>query len=738
MITKRSFKIALLGISLFALLALAGHNLGVLAALVTPTPRAGGSFTSPLPKPPILPASPFDSPLPLPVIEAYTQVALQYIAKRDGVALDNLLVAHQHQREYPLLGRRFMAFTIFDRVARRDFHLLVDLDDNSVIDDVAAVEQAEAETRRARYGKLHPLLYERLQTADDKEELPVAIWVGGERGRSRGEVYALLARRYPQVRDVLARHTSPFDVDDPALSRQIRTEYERMRQEDIITRVHPLVTYIESRGIAVKTHYLLPSITAMLSKEKILALARRDDVQTIYLVEGEEKTELDTAVHTNHVTPVWSALGIDGIPEPTIPITIAIVERDNVDWDNSFLHHASRRLVAVDGEQDHATWVANAAAGFHGTYRGMAPGTTILSAGTDGTISGVHFALTWALDEGTDVVNLSTGFRTDTPELEWLDRAFDYTARERQATIIKSAGNYRDEHITPPGKGWNVITVGGINDQDNTNWSDDTMYEVLGTDVGSAYLDPNSANGDREKPEIAAPGQNIRMIGMNDVPDTRSGTSYATPQVSGLVTLLMHDNADLKDWPTAVKAILMASAMHNVEGDSRLSDEDGAGSIDASRAYTIAHHYRDNGTTCWGWSCWWGVNTTSTYPVPGDWLRESFFATQGDLIRVAIAWWSEADPPPAYPTLGDDALTSNFNLYVWDPNGNPVSSGYSASWDNNYEIVQFSALQTGLYEIGAYKSPNGTTESDNQLGIAVLRIQMPYRVHLPLTMRNYP
>ena len=729
MFKKCLSQVSLLGMSLVLM---------VLVSVVASKPTLGASFALPLPTPSDLATSPFNWLLPSPVIEAQARIALEYIARHESIPLDDLLVAHQHQCEYPLLGRRFMSFTIFDRTARRDFRLLVDLNDSSVVDNVASIEQAEVEARHTKYGKPHPLLYRRLQIVDAEEVLPVAIWVDGERGHSREHLYALLARRYSQVRNALAHHASPFDVDNPVFARQTRTEYERMRQEDIVARIQPLATYLESQGIAVKTYYLLPSITAMLSREEILAMVQRDDVQIVYLVEGEEKTELDTAVHTNHVTPVWLALGIDGIPEPTIPITIAIVERDNVDWDNSFLHHASRRLVAVDGEQDHATWVANAAAGFYSTYRGMAPGTTILSAGTDGTISGVHFALTWALDQGTDVVNLSPGFRTDTPELEWLDRAFDYTARERQATIIKSAGNHRDEHITPPGKGWNVITVGGINDQDNADWSDDTMYEVLGTDVGSAYLDPNSANGDREKPEIAAPGQNIRTIGMNDVPDTQSGTSLAAPQVSGLVALLMHDNADLKDWPTAIKAILMASAMHNVEGDSRLSDEDGAGSIDATRVYTIAHHHRVDGTTCWEGSCWWAVDTTSTYPAPGDWLYQHFYAEQGDLIRVAIAWWSEADSPPDYPTLGDDALTSNFNLYVWDPDDELLTSGYSVSWDNNYEIVQFSAPKTGLYEIGAYKSLNGTTESDNQVGVAVLRIHMPYRVYLPMTLRDAP
>jgi len=645
MFTKRSFKIALLGISLFALLALASRDLGVLAVLVTSTPRAGGLFTSPLPTPPIFSASPFDSPLPPPVIEAYAPVALQYIAKREGISLDDLLVAHQHPREYPLLERQFLAFTIFDRATRRDFHLLVDLDDNSVMGDMAAVEQAEADARHTKYGKLHPLLYERLQTVGEEETLPVAIWVGGERGRSREEVYVLLARRYPQVRDALARHSSPFDVGAPALSRQIRAEYEKMRQEDVVARVQPLVTYLESRGATVETHYLLPSVTVTLSREEILALTWRDDVQTIYLVEGEVEPELDIAVHTNRVAPVWAALGIEGIPEPTIPITIAIVEHGNVDWDNSFLRH-TLRLVAPNGEQDHTTRVASEAASFHNTYRGMAPGATILSAGEDGTMSNIHFALNWALDQGSDAVNMSEGFRNNTPDLEWIDRAFDYTARERGATIIKSAGNHRDEYITAPGKGWNVITVGGINDQGNDNWSDDEMWQdhPLPGD-GSSYLDPGSPHGDREKPEVAAPAQDITALGLNDVPQTRSGTSHAAPQVSGLVALLMHDNAELKDWPTAVKAILMASAMHNVEGDSRLSDEDGAGSIDATRAYTIAHHYRNDGATCGGWSCWWAVNTTSTYPAIGDWNRQSFFATQGDLIRVAIAWWSEADSP---------------------------------------------------------------------------------------------
>lgn len=697
MLKKWPFKICLLGMSLFVLLSSAAPS--------------------------------------LPPFDARAQIALQYIAKREGIPLDNLLVVQQHRREYPLLERQFIAYTIFDRAARRDFHLLVDLADNRVIEDALVIERAQAEAGLSQYGTLDPALVTRLHSAGDAELLPVGIWVGGERGRTREEVYALLARRYPQVQYALAHQRQPFDVGDAALSREVRAEYERLRQADIVARVQPLMSYLGELGVAGESHYLLPSISARLSKDAILELADYDDVQTIYLIEGTAVPELSSAVHTNHVAPVWSALGLDAVSEPTLPITVAVVETGNVAWDNSFLHHA-KRLASPFGETDHATRVASEIASFHDTYRGMAPGATLLSAGSDGSQVNFYQALNWVLDQEVDLVNCSFGFQGGSSALGWLDIAFDYTARERQAIIVKSAGNVRDEYVTTPGKAWNVITVGGINDQEDADWANDVVYEVLGTNEGSAYLDPGSVNSDREKPEVVAPAQNITALGVNNVPQTRSGTSHSAAQVSGLTALLLHSSAELKAWPTAVKAILMASATHNIEGESRLSDEDGAGAIDATRAYQIAQHYLSDGTSCGEGSCWWAANTTSSYPSAGDWLYQHFYAAQGDLVRVAIAWWSEADPSQEYPTLGDDALTSNFNLYVWDPDDGLLPAGYSASWDNNYEIVEFVAPKSGVYEFGAYKSASGTTESDNQLGLAVLRIDMAQRVYLPVTLRD--
>lgn len=702
------WKVFLLGAVTLSFAAWQGHALLLRADDVPVTPTMS-AFVSPLPTPPVVPT-------PVPTPSPQDVAALQYVAQHWGIPLGNLKIGQTHRRDYLSLDRHFSAYTILERGTSREFRLMIDLSDGSITEDIGAVDRADAEARQKRYGKFDRPLYERLQTAGEQDMLPVAIWVGGVRGRSEEELQQVLASRYPEVRDALARHAPLLDLADPALVRRVKQEYEQLKQDDIATRVGPLVAYLASQAVPVQSHSLLPSVAVTLTKSVILSLAQRDDVAALYLVAGVAEPALDAAVPTDRVVPLWTALGINGVAEPNIPQTIAIIERGNVALDNTFLHRSGTRLLADNGDQDHTTAVASAAASFHGAYRGMAPGAIILSAGENGLEPDQHYALTWALDQGAVIANLSECQYNNTPDLDWLDRAFDYTARTRHATITTAAGNRRQEYICSPAKGWNVITVGGINDHGTADWADDTMFYVPGQtpDYGSSYRDPGSPHGDRQKPEVAAPAQDITALGLHNNPLTSSGTSLAAPQVAGLAALLMQRNAQLSGQPTAVKAILMASALHNVEGAYRLSDEDGAGSIHAALADTIAQTKVDDGVTCAG-PCWWAVGTQSNYPSPGGSLNEYFRASRGERIRVALAWWSLADPPPAYPTVSNDVLASDFELYVWGPSGAGVGS--SLSWDNNYEIVDFVAPETGTYRVEIYKSST-TTESTNELGIA--------------------
>lgn len=211
----------------------------------------------------------------------------------------------------------------------------------------------------------------------------------------------------------------------------------------------------------------------------------------------------------------------------------------------------------------------------------------------------------------------------------------------------------------------------------------------------------------------------------------------AVPQVAGLAALLVDRNSSLINFPEALRAIIMASATHNIEGPSIIVKgqgdlKDGAGAINADLADTVAYWRGNSVDPCYT-PCWWRnfIGNTS-FPVGTD--KEYLFdADQGDLIRVAIAWYSHAD------TLGNDYsdwLDTNLDLRIKDPDGDYVSGASSVSLDNNYEMVQFLAPKDGWHRIVVHKS--GAAESSNYLGIALVRIPLPYRVYLPVVMKNYP
>jgi subtilisin family serine protease len=153
-------------------------------------------------------------------------------------------------------------------------------------------------------------------------------------------------------------------------------------------------------------------------------------------------------------------------------------------------------------------------------------------------------------------------------------------------TVVKSAGNVDDtcDFEVTSGVGFNTITVGNYDDMGSCDWVDDAISP------GSCWGDPYSPHGDRQKPEVAAPGTNITTLDEN-VTETdtcvlleSSGTSFSAPHVAGAAALLIARDLAYKEWPELAKATLMATAFNNVEGGRRLSEKDGAGGIDAAAA----------------------------------------------------------------------------------------------------------------------------------------------------------
>ncbi len=719
--------------------------LGLTLSIIQSMPETQALLNSPL----LTPAS-FDSPLPTPVpspsptpgpsVEA--QKALAYLARREGIAPENLVVVNEFRREAPLLGRTFQAVTVLDLESGRFFQVLVDLN-NGQVQDRAAVEEAEEERHRAQYGKLQPALYERLQAMRGDETVTVTIWVSAPPGRSLAEqqaaAFATLEERYPQARAAMERSGKPMDVDDPALAERIYEEYVQILNAETASRIQPLVQALEAQGFTVRTVEGLPAVTATLPRMVIEEVAARDDVGAIYLSEGGWRhLLLNSAVPTNLAPAVW-ARGYDGTG-----VDVAILEDGNVDFtspwwsecpdeDNCFRHQGPTR-DGIGGTGDHATLVASAAASDHDTYRGMAPGATIMSAGIQGPNRQDDIdALIWALDQGAEVVNASYGWCLGSTQIDDIDRAFDHYARARFRLFVVAAGNNDAlcpfDDVSSPAKGWNALAVGAYDDHNDPNWSNDEMADF------SCWDNPDSPSGDHEKPEVVAPGVSITGIEMNGNLGTEDGTSFAAPQVAGLAALLIDRNSSLTIWPEASRAIIMASATHNIDGPTGIPSgqdlRDGAGGINAALADTVAQTRNYSDVEPCTASCWWGISINNTdFPV-GTYLYRYFTADEGDFVRVAIAWWSNADCP-SENNCNSDRLDTDLQLGVLDPDWQWVPGAWSASWDNNYELVEFVAPKTGIYRIAVYKTR--ADEQSNYLGIALVRL---HRVYIPLVLRNF-
>jgi hypothetical protein len=321
------------------------------------------------------------------------QLAIDYLAEQEGIPVTSLVVATDHSASYPNLERQFQVVTLIDtRPEGLFYNLLVDLDTDEVIEDVASIDAAESNAQFENYGKLQLALYEKLQTLQDTDYVDVAIWVMAPVGESLPErevqAMAILAAEYPEAQEAVENGGKPMDVDDPVLAETIYWEYVSLVEISATQRVQSLVDYLATLGVSVQTVEGLPVVFASLDKATVSLVEQRDDVGAIYLADGDEQSlSLDSAIPTDRAPAVW-ARGYDGTG-----IKIAILEPGNVDFDspigsecpignNCFLHPGAIRQGSGDsGEDDHATLVASITASSHSTYRGMASGATVLSAG---------------------------------------------------------------------------------------------------------------------------------------------------------------------------------------------------------------------------------------------------------------------------------------------------------------------------------------------------------------------
>lgn len=594
-----------------------------------------------------------------------SEKALEYISQKHGMTKEQLMITNEKEANFPLSNQKIWSVKILDTKSKEAYG--VDLDEAGNIADIKAAKALEDTKYKKKYGKKEIALQDKLEKMKPDDTVEVGIWLSqiAEKPKTEQEISE---EDYKEIMDAKKKTYS-------------------LKQK-------PVLDILKAKKIKIKyVSQYAPLIYAEVPAKLMDEVENIPDVDGIY-VEREFKPLLNKADLTYKVKPVWDA-GVTGSG-----IKVAVVEAGGIDFSNTNLKPGS--YFNPKGSpyyfiSMHTTEVAGIIGSQHVTYKGVSYGAPRLLSANAGNFkeSSLINASEWAMINGATILSNSWGDDTGLI-MGGMDKYLDHIVWYHYKTVTAAAGNnYTGTgNIDSPGLAYNVITVGGFQDNNNGYWPDDIMWGK-GNSPGSAWRDPYWT--DREKPEVVA----IATHGSENIMTTKAGgtlmgrtdfagTSYAAPAVAGEAALLMQKYNNFKYWPEVIKAIIMASADHNIEGESRLSDYDGAGGIDILKAY-------ETGAKASGW-------TASASDFPKDF---PFFATQGQKVRVVITW--DSHPDHNRPTTRDD-LQTDLDLNILDPSGR-IMSPRSNSWDNNYEIIEFTAPTTGAYNARVLKFRfDGTTE----------------------------
>ena len=223
-------------------------------------------------------------------------------------------------------------------------------------------------------------------------------------------------------------------------------------------------------------------------------------------------------------------------------------------------------------DSGHGTHVAGILAGngisSGGTYAGMAPRTDLLigkvldregNGNVDNVISGIQWVMESAVSCGIRIVNISVGTQPDLAQSQKdrLQKAVE-ELWDMGLIVVVSAGNYgpRSGTVVVPGNSRKVITVGVPDSPSSFSRSRRKRINYSGRGPTNECV---------IKPDIFAPGTGILSCNSRfSFPGEpsyimKSGTSMATPVVSGALACLLSKYPDMTN--VEVKLKLRESCM---------------------------------------------------------------------------------------------------------------------------------------------------------------------------------
>lgn len=583
-------------------------------------------------------------------------VARQRISQRSRTPLAQLSVVTSGKQQYQ--NQNVFTFKVKDNNSGNIQEITLNSGGQEV--NATQLEASALAAQTAQYGKLDPALAQRVTNTSANQKLRVMIWL-------------------KQTSDTPASRP-PANAKNPASlsagqASTLSQQMDQQRANAVQAMVAPVTNRMKTLDANASAEKYSPVVYAKLTPQAIQQVAAWNEVDRVY-EEKQVQSNLDIARRSIRADLVNSR-GITGVGVRTAQIEVG----GRIASGNPYLSGTIQDTTYVCSYlNSHATAVAGIIRSTHSLTRGIAPSTTLWAGGScGGWMTELQNRSTAAVNWGALALNLSLGGSSSTPD--GFARFYDDLVINRARSVVVAAGNSGGGTPSTPAVAYNVIAVGSINDRNTTSWTDDIMSSF------SSWRNPTSTSGDRQKPEVSAPGDTFNST-TNTSPwigGVGSGTSYAAPMVTGVVAQMIQRNSTLGFWPESVKAILMTTAVQNVEGSARLSEYDGAGGVVADRADDVAR--RVGGS-------WGGQSYSCSAASATDVATISLVA--GQRTRATLTW----NQNPSYSNYSSKP-SADLDFEVVNSAGTAVAGSYS--YDNTYEIVDFVPSTSGTYTLRAKK-----------------------------------
>ncbi len=410
-----------------------------------------------------------------------------------------------------------------------------------------------------------------------------------------GEIVQRITRRDGTSQNLIIDLTEQVSLivelkDEPLFMQQLHHAGSLMKTSD--PRIHlnqfrsDLSTLHQTAMASTKLQLTAPVIVREFSKvfSGVAVKVPRAMVNRIAALSYVKKVHLNTPVHASleqsihqiRADSVWKEFGTEGD-------SVIVGEIDTgIDYTDSALGGGFGPGYKVIGgynfidstgnpmdDNGHGTHVAGIIAANGAGLQGVAPHAKlmafkVLDQNGEGTEDVVIAGIEMAVEDHVDIANMSLGGSGDPDDAA--STAVDNAVQLGVVFCIAAGNSETFNSIGSPGTARSAITVGAVDSNDviasfSSRGPNTTIYSI--------------------KPEIVAPGVDILSTYLNNSTISMSGTSMATPHVTGVCALLKSLH---RSWtPAQMKSAVMSSAIDI--GDEAMVQ--GAGRIDALNAARV-------------------------------------------------------------------------------------------------------------------------------------------------------